>query len=58
MSQKEMGIVPDSPLAQLLARLERRDRRLLLATVQAAPGPRRDRLQRAMATRLKDLGIS
>jgi hypothetical protein len=53
-----MGIVPDSPLARLLARLERPDRRLLLAAVQAAPGPRREKLQRAVRKRLAELGIA
>lgn len=57
MPQPEMGIVPDSPLARLLAQLERPDRRLLLAAVQAAPGPRRTKLQRQVRARLAELGI-
>jgi hypothetical protein len=54
----EMGVVPGSPLAQLLAQLSRPDRRLLLATVQAAPGPRREKLQRQMRKRLVELDIA
>jgi hypothetical protein len=57
MPQKEMGVIPGSPLAKLLARLERHDRRLLLAAVQAAPGPRREKLQREIRKRLFELGI-
>ncbi len=56
--REEMGVVPDSPLAQLLARLERHDRRLLLAALQAPPGRRRTKLQRAIQARLAALGIS
>lgn len=55
--QKEMGVVPDSPLARLLAQLERPDRRLLLAAIQAAPGPRRTKLQRQITKRLRELGL-
>ncbi len=57
MPQKEMGVVPDSDLARLLAKLQRPDRRLLLALVQASPGPRRDKLERAMRQRLEVLGL-
>jgi len=55
---KEMGVVPGSPLAKLLARLAREDRRLLLAAIQAAPGPRRTKLQRAVRKRFAELGIT
>ena len=57
MPQKEMGIVPDSPLAQLLAKLDRPDRRLLLAVVQMAPGPRRKRAERELRKRFVAQGI-
>jgi hypothetical protein len=53
----EMGVTPGSPLAQLLAQLTRPDRRLLLATIQAAPGPRRDRMQRQVTARLRARGL-
>lgn len=56
-NHSEMAVTPDSGLAKLLARLERRDRRLLLATVQCAPGPRRKRLTKEMHRRLRDLGL-
>jgi hypothetical protein len=52
-----MGIVPDSPLAHLLAKLNRHDRRLLLAALTAADGPRRDKLQREFKARAKELGL-
>jgi hypothetical protein len=57
MPQKEMGVVPDSDLARLLAKLPRHDRRLLLAVIQAAPAPKRDRLTREMRKRLIALGL-
>ncbi len=57
MPMKEMGVVPGSPLAQLLSRLGRADRRLLLATIQAKPGPRRSKMQRAITKRMRELGI-
>ena len=57
MPQKEMGIVPDSELARLLAKLPRPDRRRLLALVQAAPGPRRVKLEKKMRQRLGELGL-
>jgi hypothetical protein len=52
------GVVPDSPLARLMARLQRPERRLLLAAIQSKPGPRRDRLNREFARRAYALGIS
>lgn len=54
---KQLAVVPNSPLAQLLARLKRPDRRLLLAALQAAPGPRRDKLEKEVHKRLRLLGI-
>lgn len=56
--QTEMAVTPDSPLARLLAKLSRPDRRLLLAAVQAKPGPRQKRLERQLQVRLKALGIA
>lgn len=56
--QREMGVVPGSPLADLLAKLKRPDRQLLLAALQAAPGPRRVKLQRAVTKRMKELGLA
>ena len=58
MGQQEMGVVPGSPLALLLAKLERHDRRLLLAAIQAKPGPRQVKLQRAITKRLRELGLA
>lgn len=53
----EMGVMPGSPLARLLAQLKRPERRLLLATIQAAPTPRRRRMERDLQRRLNRLGI-
>lgn len=58
MTQKEMAVYPESPLAKLLARLQRPERRMLLAAVQCAPGPRQKRLERELKSRLARLGIS
>jgi hypothetical protein len=52
-----MGIVPDSPLAKLLMKLGRADRRLLLATITAKPGLRRMKMQRQVRKRLRELGL-
>ncbi len=57
-AKRDMAVVPDSNLARLLARLGRHDRRELLAAIQAAPGPRRDRLERRVQARLAELGLS
>lgn len=54
---REMGVVPESPLAKLLAKLSRPDRRMLLAAVTSPPGPRRRKLERQVHRRLRDLGF-
>lgn len=53
----DVGITPDSPLAQLLGKLKRPERRLLLAVVQAKPGPRRVRMDRELHRRFRLLGV-
>ncbi len=58
MARKEMGIVPDSDLARLLDKLDRPDRRLLLAAIQASPGPRRKRMTKEVERRLRNLGLA
>lgn len=55
--KEDLRVVPDSPLANLLEKLPRRERRLLLATLQAAPGPRRSRMERQITARVKALGL-
>ncbi len=57
-AKRDMAVVPDSNLARLLSRLGRHDRRELLAAIQAAPGPRRDRLERRVQARLAELGLT
>ena len=58
MPQTEtLAVTPGSPLDRMLARLKRPERRLLLAAVTAAPGPRRARLERRVHARLQALGI-
>lgn len=56
-ANRDLAVMPDSPLAQLLAQLKRGDRRLLLATIQAGGTPRRTKLQRQMHARLRALGL-
>ena len=58
MPQKEMAIVPGSDLARFLVKLKRPERRLLLGVLQAAPGPKRQRMERDLRKRLAALGIS
>lgn len=53
----DIFVRPDSPLARLLAKVKRPEQRLILAAVQAKPGPRRDRMEREVQRRLKALGI-
>jgi hypothetical protein len=53
----ELAVFPDSPLARLLGRLPRRERRLLLAIVQAPPTKRRAKMERQLQARCAALGI-
>ncbi len=53
-----VAVTPDSPLARLLARLPRAERRLVLAAVQAKAAPRRARMERSVQRRLAALGIN
>lgn len=53
----EVGVVPGSGLARLLARLDRPDRRLLLAVVTGARTKKRGRLERQLRGRLAELGL-
>lgn len=52
-----MAVVPDSDLARFLAKLKRPERRMLLGVLQAAPGPKRERMQRALQRRIKELKL-
>lgn len=52
------GVTPMSGLATTLARLNRRDRRALLAIVQRKAGTRRAREERALLRRLASEGIT
>lgn len=56
---EDLAIYPNSPLARLLAdsRVTRGLRRDILAVVQAPKTKRRDRLERSVEKRLRDLGI-
>jgi hypothetical protein len=59
MPQTEtFGVTPGSPLMQLLEKLSRPDRRLLLAMVTAPPSKRRAKLEKRMRARLHALGIA
>lgn len=53
-----LGITPMSGLAQTLARLNRRDRRSLLAIVQRKAGVRRSREEKVLTRRLASQGIT
>lgn len=55
--QLGFGVQPGSGLHLLLQRLPRRQRRMLLATVQSADTPRRRRLQRRFVREATALGI-
>lgn len=56
---EDLAIYPSSPLARLLAdsRVTRSLRRDILAVVQAPKTKRRDRLERSVEKRLRDLGF-
>lgn len=52
--KREMAVVPDSDLARFLAKLKRPERRMLLGLLQAAPGPKRQRMERELQRRIAE----